>query len=79
MLRWLIPILIVANLLAFAAINGLFGPTPSSGTRETQHLSRQIHPERLAVRAITEAESVDQPIVGGPAPVAPVQASSLSQ
>jgi hypothetical protein len=79
MLRWLIAILILANLLAFAAIGGIFGPTPSSGSRETQHLNRQIHPERLVVRAITPSESADLPTVGGPVAQPAVQASSLAQ
>ncbi|WP_322103697.1 hypothetical protein [Paraburkholderia sp. J41] len=79
MLRWLIAILILANLLAFAAISGVFGPTPASGNRETTHLSRQIHPERLRVRAILPSESADVPTVGGPVAQPAVQASALTQ
>ena len=79
MLRWLIAILILANLLAFAAIGGVFGPTPASGSRETQHLNRQIHPERLQVRPIRPSESADVATVGGPVAQPAVQASSLSQ
>lgn len=79
MLRWLIAILILANLAAFAAIYGVFGPTPASGSRETQHLSRQIHADRLTVRPISASESVDVPVVGGPVAEPAVQASTLAQ
>jgi hypothetical protein len=79
MLRWLIAILIVANLVAFAAIRGLLGPTPASGSRDSRPLTRQIHPERLAVRPIPASESVDVPVVGGPVADPAVQASTLSQ
>ncbi|MFP4905674.1 hypothetical protein ACLFKT_42580, partial [Paraburkholderia sp. BR14261] len=79
MLRWLIAILILANGLAFAAIGGVFGPTPSSGSRETQHLNRQIHPERLVVKPIRPSESADVPTVGGPVTEPSVQASTLTQ
>ncbi|CAM2147936.1 MULTISPECIES: hypothetical protein [Paraburkholderia] len=79
MLRWLIAILILANLLAFAAIRGLFGPTPASGSLERQHLNRQIHPEGLTVRPIKPSESVDVPVVGGPVADPAIQASTLAQ
>ena len=79
MLRWLIAFLLVANLVAFAAIYGVFGPTPASGTRETQHLGRQIHPERLIVRPILASESVDVPLIGGPVASPRVQSEPLSQ
>ncbi|WP_027793338.1 hypothetical protein [Paraburkholderia acidipaludis] len=79
MLRWLLAILIIANLLAFGALRGVFGPTPASGLRDTQPLTRQIHPERLGVRPITASESVDVPVVGGPVADPAVQASTLAQ
>lgn len=79
MLRWLIAILILANLAAFAATRGAFGPTPASGSRESQHLNRQIHPERLTVRPIPASESIDVPVVGGPVAQPAVQASTLTQ
>ncbi|TAM00837.1 MAG: hypothetical protein EPN70_21085 [Paraburkholderia sp.] len=79
MLRWLIAILILANLAAFAAISGVFGPTPASGMRVSHPLNRQIHPERLTVRPILPSESVDVPLVGGPIAEPPVEASSLAQ
>lgn len=79
MLRWLIVVLFLANMLAFVAMRGVFGPTPTAGIREPSHLNRQIHPEWLKVQPITAADSADQPIVGGPAPVAPVAASALPQ
>ncbi|WP_322010448.1 hypothetical protein [Paraburkholderia sp. J12] len=79
MLRWLIAILILANLVAFSAIRGVFGPTPASGSRDSLPLNRQIHPERLAVRPIPASESADVPVVGGPVADPAVQASALTQ
>lgn len=79
MLRWLIVFLLVANLAAFAAIYGVFGPPPAAGRHETQHLSRQIHPERLAVRPIPASASADIPTIGGPVAQPDVQAQPLSQ
>jgi hypothetical protein len=79
MLRWLIAILFLANMLAFVAMRGLFGPLPSSGPREPTHLNRQIRPEWLKVRAMTAADAADQAVVGGPAPAAPIAASALTQ
>ncbi|HEY3599369.1 MAG TPA: hypothetical protein VGL08_17880 [Paraburkholderia sp.] len=79
MLRWLITLLVIANLLAFVAVRGMFGPAPAAGTREPNHLNRQIHPEWLEVRPMSAADAADQAVVGGPAPVAPIAASALSQ
>ncbi|TKC89527.1 hypothetical protein FAZ69_11405 [Trinickia terrae] len=79
MLRWLVAILFLANLLAFALASGLFGVLPASGEREPSHLNRQLHPDWLTVKPISAADAADQPVVGGPAPVAPVQASTLTQ
>lgn len=79
MLRWLIAILFLANMLAFVAMRGVFGPTPTAGGREPNHLIRQIHPEWLKVHPVTAAEAADQALVGGPAPAAPIAASVLPQ
>ncbi|HEY1610403.1 MAG TPA: hypothetical protein VGG24_14140 [Paraburkholderia sp.] len=79
MLRWLIALLLVANLAAFAALCGVFGPPPGAGRRESGHLTRQIHPESLAVRPIPASESVEVPTVGGPVAQPDVQSQPLSQ
>ncbi|SAK84301.1 hypothetical protein [Caballeronia ptereochthonis] len=79
MLRWLITLLILANLLMFAVMRGAFGPLPAAGAREPHHLLQQVHPEALTTRALHPEESFDQPRVGGPAPAANVQASPLGQ
>ncbi|SMG33078.1 hypothetical protein [Paraburkholderia susongensis] len=79
MLRWPIVILILANVLAFVAVRGAFGPAPTASGREPNHLSRQVHPEWLTVRPVSAADAADQPIVGGPAPEAPISASALPQ
>ncbi|CAB3784205.1 hypothetical protein LMG28688_01823 [Paraburkholderia caffeinitolerans] len=78
MLRWLIAILILANLLAFGAVRGLFGPAPLTSTSGNKQLNRQIHPEGLLVRPIKPSESVDVPVVGGPMADPAVKASELS-
>ncbi|AJK47871.1 hypothetical protein [Burkholderia plantarii] len=64
MLRWLIAILLVANLIALAAIEGLFGPPPAAGAREPAHLAQQVRPEALRVSAT--AKAAETPVVGGP-------------
>jgi hypothetical protein len=79
MLRWLIAILVLANVAAFALASGIFSPLPSSGPREPNHLDRQIHPEWLKVRPISAAEANDQAIVGTAAPAPAVAASPLTQ
>jgi hypothetical protein len=79
MLRWLIPILVLANLLMFAVSTGVFGPLPSAGNREPQHLSQQLHPDWLSTRPARPDEAVDQAVVGGPAPQPAVQAAPLTQ
>ena len=79
MLRWPIAILLLANILAFVAQRGIFGPSPAAGGREPTHLNRQVHPEWLRVQPVTAADAADQPVVGGPAPAAPVAASSLPE
>ncbi|WP_153101521.1 hypothetical protein [Paraburkholderia hayleyella] len=77
MLRWLIAILLLANLGAFAAVRGTFGPLPSASPHEAHYLNRQLHPEWLKVRPITAAEAADQVVIGSPMPEAPVAASAL--
>ncbi|WP_031357129.1 hypothetical protein [Caballeronia sordidicola] len=79
MLRWLLAVLFLANLLMFVVVQGVFGPLPAAGGREPQHLDRQVHPELVRVRPIGPEEAADQPMVGGPAPAAAVQAAPLAQ
>ncbi|WP_175745415.1 hypothetical protein [Burkholderia ambifaria] len=64
MLRWLIAVLFLANLLAFVAVRGVFGPLPAAGAREPGVLSRQVRPD--AVHAMPLAQATDQPVIGGP-------------
>lgn len=64
MLRWLIAILVAANLIALAAAQGLFGPQPAAGPREPSHLTQQVHPQALRVTATVQA--AEAPTVGGP-------------
>ncbi|HDR9202780.1 TPA: hypothetical protein QDB48_004137 [Burkholderia vietnamiensis] len=64
MLRWLIAVLFLANMLAFVAVRGVFGPLPAAGPREPGVLERQVHPEVL--RATPLAQATDQPVIGGP-------------
>ncbi|WP_206954778.1 hypothetical protein [Trinickia acidisoli] len=77
MLRWLIAILFLANLIAFALASGMLGPLPAAGTREPHHLERQIHPEWLKAQPISEAESAEQAIVGQPDPTPSITAAPL--
>jgi hypothetical protein len=79
MLRWLIALLILANLLMFAVVRGMVGPLPAAGAREPHHLLQQVHPEALNTRPIHPEEAFDQPRVGGPAPAANVQTTPLGQ
>jgi hypothetical protein len=79
LLRWLIGIMVVANLLAVAAVSGMFGPLPYAGSREPGHLNRQIRPDSLHVQAVAIAEPIDQAVVGAPAPAPAIAASELSQ
>jgi hypothetical protein len=79
MLRWMIAILFLANMLAFVAMRGVFGPTPTAGGREPNHLNRQIHPDWLRIQPVSAAEAADLAVVGGPAPSAPIAASALTQ
>lgn len=77
MLRWLIAILVVADLIAFALASGVFGPLPAAGPREPDHLGRQVHPEWLKTRPISEAQAGEQAIVGLPDPTPSVAAAPL--
>ncbi|AET87986.1 hypothetical protein A9R05_00805 [Burkholderia sp. KK1] len=79
MLRWLIALLILANLLMFTVMRGMFGPLPAAGAREPHHLLQQVRPEALATRPLGPDEAFDQPRVGGPAPAANVQSTPLGQ
>jgi hypothetical protein len=79
MLRWPIAILLLANILAFVAVRGVFGPPPTAGGREPVHLNREVHPEWLKVQAVSMGQAADQAVVGAPAPAAPIAASALPQ
>ncbi|SAK41331.1 hypothetical protein AWB75_00326 [Caballeronia catudaia] len=79
MLRWLIALLILANLLMFIVMRGMFGPLPAAGAREPHHLLQQVHPEALATRPLGPDEAFEQPRVGGPAPAANVQSTPIGQ
>jgi hypothetical protein len=79
MLRWLIALLILANLLMFAVVQGMFGPLPAAGAREPHHLLQQVHPEALNVRPLHPEDAADQPQVGGPVPATNIEASPLNQ
>ncbi|WP_244117378.1 hypothetical protein [Burkholderia gladioli] len=76
MLRWLIAILLVANLVALAAIQGLFGPPPAAGAREPWHLTQQVRPQALHTTAV--AQAAEQPVVGGPISSPPVESQPLA-
>ncbi|HTI17074.1 MAG TPA: hypothetical protein VL598_05375 [Trinickia sp.] len=78
MLRWLIVILVLANLAALGLASGTLGSLPASGLREPDHLNHQIHPEWLKTRPITAAEASDQPVVGKAAPEPAVTTSPLA-
>ncbi|CAB3763175.1 hypothetical protein GQ57_22170 [Burkholderia sp. MSh2] len=76
MLRWLIAVLFLANLLAFAVACGVFGPLPAAGPREPGMLSRQVRPESLRVTPLAQAS--DQPVIGGPIAPPAVAAEPLA-
>lgn len=76
MLRWLIAILLVANLVALAAIQGLFGPPPAARAREPWHLTQQVRPQALHTTAV--AQAAEQPVVGGPISSAPIESQPLA-
>lgn len=77
MLRWLIAILFLANLVALALASGTLGPLPAAGAREPHHLERQIHPEWLQARPISEADAAEHAVVGQPDPTPAVAATPL--
>ncbi|CCD37660.1 hypothetical protein BKIR_c2_4635 [Candidatus Paraburkholderia kirkii UZHbot1] len=79
MLRWLITLLILANLAMFGVVRGMFGFLPAARGGEPHHLLQQVHPEALTTRAIHPEEAFDQPRVGRPVPAANVHASPLGQ
>ncbi len=78
MLRWLIAILFLANLVAFALASGMLGALPASGPREPHHLERQVHPEWLQTRPMSEAEATEQPTIGQPDPLPKIAGAPLS-
>ena len=78
MLRWLIAILFLANVVAFALASGALGPVPAAGPRETHHLNSQVHPEWLKVKPISEAEAAEQPLIGAPDPTPQIGAAPLA-
>ncbi|MGN6084242.1 hypothetical protein [Trinickia sp.] len=78
MLRWLIAILFLANLIAFGLASGMLGPLPAAGAREPHHLERQVHPEWIKARPISEAETAEQAIVGQPDPSPSIKAAPLA-
>ena len=79
MLRWPIAILIVVNVLAFAALSGAFGSIPAVSGRGPNYLNRQVHSDWLKVRPVSAADAADQAVVGGPAPQARISTSELPQ
>lgn len=80
MLRWTLAVLVLANLLVFAAIRGIFGPLPWAGNpHQPMYLNRQVQPAALQVRPETAQEAADRAVVGAPAPQAPVQTQTLPQ
>ncbi len=79
MLRWLLALLLLANILAFVTMRGLFGPSPAAGPREPNHLNRQVRPDQLRVQPMAAADATELAVVGGPAPIAPIAASALRQ
>ncbi|KDB09040.1 hypothetical protein LIG30_0133 [Burkholderia sp. lig30] len=74
MLRWLIAVLFLANMLAFLAARGLFGPSPAAGARDPGLLSRQVMPGSLRVTPL--ARGADQ-AAGNTPDAAPASASAL--
>jgi hypothetical protein len=79
MLRWLIAVLLLANVLAFALASGMLGPLPSSGPREPNHLYRQIHPEWLKTQPMSSAEASERAIGGAPISQPAVTTAPLMQ
>ena len=77
MLRWFVGTLVIANLLAFAALRGMFGAYPAAGFLEPAHLKGQVHPEWMTTHAENPAAPPDEPVVAGPAPTPEVQASAV--
>ncbi len=74
MLRWLIAVLFLANMLAFLAARGLFGPPPAAGSRDPGLLSRQVMPGSLRVTPL--AQGADR-AAGNTQDAAPASASAL--
>ncbi|WP_179401066.1 hypothetical protein [Burkholderia guangdongensis] len=49
MLRWLIAVLFLANMIAFMAVRGTFGPLPAAGPLDPDASARQVAPDALRV------------------------------
>jgi len=78
MLRWVIAFLLIANLAAFAAVSGAFGPLPSAGDLEPGHVSSQVHPEHLDVQlAAADTPLPASAVVGAPVSTVAPDAASL--
>lgn len=77
MLRWVIAFLLIANLAAFAAVSGAFGPLPSAGDLEPGHISSQVHPEHLDVQLAAAAPLAASTVVGAPVSTDVPDAASL--
>ena len=78
MLRWVIAFLLIANLAAFAAVSGAFGPLPSAGDLEPGHVSSQVHPEHLDVQlAVADTPLPASAVVGAPVSTVAPDAASL--
>jgi hypothetical protein len=78
MLRWVIAFLLIANLAAFAAVSGAFGPLPSAGDLEPGHVGSQVHPERLDVQLVAAETPLPAPaVVGAPVNTVAPDAASL--
>jgi hypothetical protein len=78
MLRWVIAFLLIANVAAFAAVSGAFGPLPSAGDLEPGHVGSQVHPEHLDVQ-LTAANTPlpASAVVGAPVSTVTPDATSL--
>jgi hypothetical protein len=78
-MRIIISLLFLANLLAFAAAFGAFGPTPAAGQLEPERALSVVHPEWLQARPATADEIADRAVVGGPAAGDTVHTAPLSK
>jgi len=81
MLRWLIGILVFANLLTALFISGIFGthPLPAASILDPTPLINQVQPDALKVHPLSLAQTADQAqaVVGPSAPAPAIAASEL--